>query len=158
MNEIRSDQLNFNILRKFLFYKVLSSTLFLLISLNCWGEVATLSCLFSFQQHPKLNSLLSVVNLYLKLSGYNCSIHKVLWTRNWWLGGMIIWNFNEHWCKLAAHCMNLPFRWKKIKVLFLLFKPNFPLSSFTFPRLLTQWLWALIKVFNVIVSLTMWQF
>ena len=35
MNEIRSDQLNFNILRKFLFYKVLSSTLFLLISLNC---------------------------------------------------------------------------------------------------------------------------
>ena len=96
MNEIRSDQLNFNILRKFLFYKVLSSTLFLLISLNCWGEVATLSCLFSFQQHHKLNSLLSVVNLYLKLSGYNCSIHKVLWTRNWWLGWMIIWNFNEH--------------------------------------------------------------
>ena len=96
MNEIRRDQLNFNILRKFLFYKVLSSTLFLLISLNCWGEVATLSCLFSFQQHPKLNSLLSVVNLYLKLSGYNCSIHKVLWTRNWWLGGTIIWNFNEH--------------------------------------------------------------
>ena len=82
--------------------------------MSCWAEVATLSCIFSFHQQFKLNSLLSVVNLFLKLSRYNCSIHKVLWTRNW-LGWMVIWNFNVYQCKLPAQCMNyLSSHWKKL--------------------------------------------
>ena len=99
---------------------MLSSTIFL----GFWGKA--LSCRFSFQQHSdEINSSLSVVNLRF-LNFRSATVESEIDLGEW------LWNFNTH--VSSEHIAWIHLYVGKNKGLFLLFKPNFPLFSFTFPH------------------------
>ena len=123
--------------------KVLGLTIFLAKILELLSsETAIWIGRFSFQQHSKLNSWLSVVILFQNsLSAW--SARKVLWTRKW-LDWIIIWNSIYISVHVSLQYIICPF-FGQIKAFFVKNNVSFFSQTFTKLMLLTQRLWAWIK-------------